>query len=135
MEEALLPRRKAVQFSDIHDNTSRLVIGGLSLLGLLTLGVTRIVSVFKRKDVTVPRYNSRMVYSSSGSAAAPAPVSKRRKTPKDACEPEARPWRGIFVLEQPQELVFSLPIEFKTIDLPEWEPQIVISPRLSSQDE
>jgi len=74
-----------VQFSDIHDNTSRLAIGalGLSLLGLLSLGVNRVVNALKgRKDLTMPRYNSRALICAPasgvtrGAAAGPAPSKK-----------------------------------------------------------
>ncbi|HEU4714096.1 MAG TPA: hypothetical protein VFS76_21190 [Pyrinomonadaceae bacterium] len=77
-----------MQFTSNHDNTSRLFIGGLSLLALLGVGVNRVLNVLKgRKEVTVPRYNpSRAMLMSStgqgGQGTARAPVAKRTPVKK-----------------------------------------------------
>jgi hypothetical protein len=81
--------KKVVQIADIHDNTSRLVIGalGLSLLGLLSLGVHRVVNALKgRKDLTMSRYNSHsrtlMCGPASGTSRAPV-AAKPTRAKKD----------------------------------------------------
>ena len=85
-----------MQFSDIHDNTSRLVISalGLSLLGLLSFGVNRVVNALKgRKDLTMSRYNSRALICGPASGVARGvaakPVPNKKQEPA-ANEPTAQ---------------------------------------------
>lgn len=81
-----------MQIADIHDNTSRLAIGalGLSLLGLLSLGLHRVMNALKgRKDLTMSRYNShsRTLMCGPATGASRAPAAKTARTKKN--EPDA----------------------------------------------
>jgi hypothetical protein len=49
---------------------------------------------------------------------------------------DARPWRGVLVLPMPQQEIFTQEMEFRTSDLPKWQPSVVINPRrLEADDE
>jgi hypothetical protein len=79
-----------VQIADIHDNTSRLIVGGLGLLGLLTFGVSRVINALKdRKDVIVPRLNhshAMVCAPASGVGRAPAKRPARSKRNESVAE-------------------------------------------------
>jgi len=64
-----------------------------------------------------------------GSGVAPAKVA-----PAKTDDQNEHPWRGLFLLELPQKLLFTQDVEFKTSELPRWEPDIVISRRSSSDE-
>ena len=88
-----------MQFSDIHDNTSRLAIGalGLSLLGLLSFGVNRVVNALKgRKDLTMSRYNSRSIMCAPASGVGRAASAKpaRAKKSETVAEAESTTQKG-----------------------------------------
>jgi hypothetical protein len=42
---------------------------------------------------------------------------------------EARPWRGVYALEFPEEVLFTKPIDIRPEQLDEWQPQGVTSER------
>jgi Arc/MetJ-type ribon-helix-helix transcriptional regulator len=42
---------------------------------------------------------------------------------------EARPWRGVYALEFPEEVLFTKPIDIRPQQLDEWQPQGVTSER------
>lgn len=49
---------------------------------------------------------------------------------------ESRPWQGVFVVAPEREVLFSHEVELRTAELPEWEPEIILSRRwLSTEDE
>ncbi len=60
---------------------------------------------------------------------------KGKPSPSPAIEPQkdddedARPWRGVYALEFPDEVLFTKPIDIRSEQLDEWQPQGVISER------
>jgi hypothetical protein len=52
-----------------------------------------------------------------------------RAAPARKIEDDTHPWRGLFVLRQPQKVLFTQALEFRTAELPRWNPHIVISRR------
>ena len=42
---------------------------------------------------------------------------------------EARPWRGVYALEFPEEVLFTKPIDIRPEQLDDWRPQGVTSER------
>src|SRR5262245_22454846 len=48
---------------------------------------------------------------------------------------EARPWRGVYALEFPEEALFTKPIDIRPEQLDEWRPQGVTSERQVRDDD
>jgi predicted DNA-binding antitoxin AbrB/MazE fold protein len=63
----------------------------------------------------------------AGSAEAP--------TPAEPLEPETRPWRGVFQINDPQAPIFSQEMVVRTSELPSWEPQVTVNRRWVRNDE
>ncbi|GEM_PF-4877054 len=62
------------------------------------------------------------------SGASPA-NSEQGLTPVSADPEESRPWRGVFVGEQPRQILFALDMDIRFDKLPCWQPQINLNPR------
>ena len=101
--------RKDVLFFGNHDNSSPFILGGigLSLLGLLSFGLNRVLHALKgRKDVTMPRYDSRAALScgpAAGTAFAAASKPANRQESQSGEGLSAKPTtereitvRGVF---------------------------------------
>ncbi len=56
------------------------------------------------------------------------PMGSSKKPPKDSDE-DARPWRGVYALEYPEEVLFTKPIDIRPEQLDNWRPQGVRSCR------
>ena len=56
------------------------------------------------------------------------PMSSATEPEKDNDE-EARPWRGVYALEFPEEVLFTKPIDIRPEQLDDWRPQGVTSER------
>lgn len=85
-----------MQFSGNHDNSSRLIIGGLglSLIGLLSFGFHRVVNALRgRKDTLVARHNptSRAMICAPASGAARASAVQPVRAKQHASEIAAQP--------------------------------------------
>jgi Arc/MetJ-type ribon-helix-helix transcriptional regulator len=57
-----------------------------------------------------------------------APTSSATEPEKENDE-EARPWRGVYALEFPEEILFTKPIDIRPEQLDDWRPQGVTSER------
>jgi Arc/MetJ-type ribon-helix-helix transcriptional regulator len=55
--------------------------------------------------------------------------------PEKENEEEARPWRGVYALEFPEEVLFTKSIDIRTEQLDEWRPQGVTSERRVRDDD
>ena len=55
-----------------------------------------------------------------------APMSSANENENDE---EARPWRGVYALEFPEEILFTKSIDIRPEQLDEWRPQGVTSER------
>ncbi|MGO8903129.1 MAG: hypothetical protein ACLQU5_33045 [Isosphaeraceae bacterium] len=49
--------------------------------------------------------------------------------PEKESDEEARPWRGVYALEFPEEVLFTKSIDIRPEQLDEWRPQGVTSER------
>ena len=56
------------------------------------------------------------------------PMSSATEPEKENNE-EARPWRGVYALEFPEEVLFTKPIDIRPEQLDDWRPQGVTSER------
>jgi Arc/MetJ-type ribon-helix-helix transcriptional regulator len=63
-----------------------------------------------------------------------APTSPATEPEKEDDE-EARPWRGVYALEFPEEVLFTKPIDIRTQQLDEWRPQGVTGERQVRDDD
>ena len=61
-----------------------------------------------------------------------APMSSASETENDE---EARPWRGVYALEFPEEILFTKSIDIRPEQLDEWRPQGVTSERQGRDDD
>ncbi|WP_165229295.1 hypothetical protein [Aquisphaera insulae] len=65
----------------------------------------------------------------------------QRQTPSPGTQPEkeddgdARPWRGVYSLEFPEEVLFTKSIDIRPDQLDEWRPQGVTSERRSRDED
>ena len=57
-----------------------------------------------------------------------APTSFAKEPQRDSDE-DARPWRGVYALEYPEEVLFTKPIDIRPEQLDDWRPQEVASER------
>jgi Arc/MetJ-type ribon-helix-helix transcriptional regulator len=64
----------------------------------------------------------------------PPPMSPATEPDKENDE-EARPWRGVYALEFPEEVLFTKPIDIRPEQLDEWRPQGVTSERRVRDDD
>jgi Arc/MetJ-type ribon-helix-helix transcriptional regulator len=55
--------------------------------------------------------------------------------PEKENEEEARPWRGVYALEFPEELLFTKSIDIRPEKLGEWRPRGVTSERQVRDDD
>ena len=51
------------------------------------------------------------------------------KEPQRDSDEDARPWRGVYALEYPEEVLFTKPIDIRPEQLDDWRPQGVTSER------
>jgi hypothetical protein len=51
------------------------------------------------------------------------------KVLRDQCDEDARPWRGVYAVEFPEDVLFTKPINVRPEQLDEWLPQGVTSDR------
>ena len=63
-----------------------------------------------------------------------APTSPATEPEKENDE-EARPWRGVYALEFPEEVLFTKPIDIRPEQLDDWRPQGVTSERRVQNDD
>jgi Arc/MetJ-type ribon-helix-helix transcriptional regulator len=63
-----------------------------------------------------------------------APMSPASKPEKEDDE-GARPWRGVYALEFPEEVLFTKSIDIRPEQLGEWRPQGVTSERQVRDDD
>lgn len=64
-----------------------------------------------------------------------APMSSATE-PNSETDEDARPWRGVYALEFPEEVLFTKPIDIRPEQLDDWRPQGVTSERrVSDHDE
>src|SRR5207253_9634637 len=57
------------------------------------------------------------------------PPTSSATEPEKENDEEARPWRGVYALEFPEELLFTKSIDIRPEQLDEWRPQGVTSER------
>jgi len=62
------------------------------------------------------------------------PTSSATEPQKDNDE-DAQPWRGVYALEFPEEVLFTKPIDIRPEQLGEWRPQGVTSERRVRNDD
>lgn len=53
----------------------------------------------------------------------------------DADDSDSRPWRGVFVVDAPRELIGETKFDILHSDLPGWEPLIPFNPRWFRDDD
>jgi Arc/MetJ-type ribon-helix-helix transcriptional regulator len=63
----------------------------------------------------------------------PPPTSPATESEKE--NDEARPWRGVYALEFPEEVLFTKQIDIRSEELDEWRPQGVTSERRVRDDD
>src|SRR5262245_22596996 len=63
-----------------------------------------------------------------------APMSPATE-PEAENDEETRPWRGVYALEFPEEVLFTKPIDIRPEQLDEWRPQGVTSERQVRDDD
>ena len=63
-----------------------------------------------------------------------APMSPATE-PETENDEESRPWRGVYALEFPEEVLFTKPIDIRPQQLDEWRPQGVTSERQIRDDD
>ena len=64
----------------------------------------------------------------------PPPTSPATEPEKENDE-EARPWRGVYALEFPEEVLFTKQIDIRPEQLDEWRPQGVTSERRTRDED
>ena len=62
------------------------------------------------------------------------PISSATEPEKDSDE-EARPWRGVYALEFPEEVLFTKSIDIRPEQLDEWCPRGVASERRARDED
>jgi hypothetical protein len=50
-------------------------------------------------------------------------------------EEDVRPWRGVFSPATDHDKLLSFEVEIRVEDLPTWEPQVIINPRWTADDD
>ena len=64
------------------------------------------------------------------------PLASSANEPEKENDEEARPWRGVYALEFPEEVLFTKPIDIRPEKLDDWRAQGVTSERrLRDEDE
>jgi hypothetical protein len=57
------------------------------------------------------------------------PMTSSATEPEKEIDEGARPWRGVYALDLPEEVLFTKPIDIRSEELHEWRPQGVTSER------
>ena len=57
------------------------------------------------------------------------PPTSPSAEPEKGSDEDGRPWRGVYALEFPEEVLFTKPIDIRPQQLDDWRPQGVTSER------
>lgn len=63
------------------------------------------------------------------------PNDPNPKSPLDTDDSDSRPWRGVFVVDTPRDIIGETKIDVLHSDLPTWEPLIPFNPRWFRDDD
>lgn len=68
-------------------------------------------------------------------SATPPPEEKPEIVRQNPDDPEARPWRGIYMVELPEQALFTKQIDVRPEQLEKWKPRGVTSDRQVPNDD